>query len=192
MPGANDPDTRWPTDGDRLFLPEHPAFDAYITCNPAERGYRLPRGYKRAGDLLLKQAGQNAADRLNVLYAALFCYRQSIELFLKCLVDKFGRSANRRNNIHDLDELWRRFMGVVRDRESENSAGIRAAEALVMEMHSADQKSDGFRFPTDTTGAPFVFLDRHFDLSNLQDVMTGLANFFECADLQFSHEDRVF
>ena len=42
-------------------------------------------GYKRAGDLLVDQAATDVVDRPNVIYAALFCYRQSIELFLKRL-----------------------------------------------------------------------------------------------------------
>jgi len=42
----------------------------------------MPMGDKRAGDLLIDQAARDVVDRANVIYAALFCYRQAIELFL--------------------------------------------------------------------------------------------------------------
>jgi hypothetical protein len=53
-------------------------------------------------------------------------------------------------------------------------------------MHDADQKSDGFRFPTDRNDAPFVFGDRGIDLANLREVMQGMASFFECAYSDFA------
>lgn len=61
---------------------------------------------------------------------------------------------------------------------------------LVAEMHEADQKSDGFRFPTGRDGSPFVFGDRGIGLDNLREVMQGLENFFECAYSAYSHQDE--
>ena len=68
---------------------------------------------------------------------------------------------------------------------------LSAAQNLVAEMHEADQKSDGFRFPTDRGDSPFAFGDRGIDLANVREVMEGLTNFFECVYLDFSHQDDI-
>jgi len=88
-------------------------------------------------------------------------------------------------------ELWVRFAEIVKSRGGEETAGLSTAQAIVTEMHDADNKSDGFRFPADVTGLPFAFGDQGIDLDNLREVMNGLENFFESAYLDFSHQDDV-
>jgi hypothetical protein len=189
-PEAEDFESRWPRDGDRLFVESAWVYDAHVVRDPGERFYRMPMGYKRAGDILIDQSTTDMVDRANVIYAALFCYRQSIELFLKKLIDTFGNGkVYSPKNTHDLRLLWERFMGIVNERGREETIGLRAAQRLVAEMHETDQKSDGFRFPTDRGDAPFAFGDRGIDLPNVREVMQGLVNFFECAYLDFSHQD---
>ena len=191
-PEAEDFETRWPKDGDRLFAESTWAYDAHVVCDPGERFYRMPKGYKRAGDILIDQATTEVVDRANIIYAALFCYRQSIELFLKTLIETFGKGkVYWPKNTHELNRLWERFMCIVNERGGGESIGLRAAQKLVAQMHEADQKSDGFRFPSDCDGAPFVFGDRGIDLANLREVMQGLVNFFECVDAEFSHQDEI-
>lgn len=186
---TDDIEARWPRDGDRLFREFAWAYDAHIVCDPGERFYRMPSGYKRAGDILIDRAYTDVADRADVIYAALFCYRQSIELYLKGLIDAYGGGkAYSPKNTHELAVLWERFMDIIHDRGSAQWIGLDAARDLVAEMHAADQKSDGFRYPTDRAGAPFVFGDQGIDLANLREVMEGLANFFECVDAEFSHQ----
>lgn len=80
-------------------------------------------------------------------------------------------------------------MCIFNERASGESVGLSAVQKLVAEMHEADQKSDGFRFPTGHDGSPFVFGDRGIDLDNVRSVMQGLENFFECVYLDFSHQD---
>jgi hypothetical protein len=58
-------------------------------------------------------------------------------------------------------------------------------------MHDADQKSDGFRFPTDINNAPFDFGDKGIDLDNAHEVMQGLVNFFEGAYWDFANQDDI-
>jgi hypothetical protein len=191
MPEAEDFETRWPKDGDRLFVESAWAYDALVVRDPGERFYRMPMGYKRAGDILIEQAAAVAADRRNIIYAALFCYRQSIELFLKRLIEEFGNGkVYSPKNTHELSRLWERFMCIVNERASSESLGLSVAQKLVAEMHEADQKSDGFRFPTGRDDLPFVFGDRGIDLDNVREVMQGLENFFECVYLDFSCQDE--
>jgi hypothetical protein len=80
-------------------------------------------------------------------------------------------------------------MEIVKARGREGTVGLVSAKALVMEMHDADQKSDGFRFPANVAGLPFSFGDQGIDLSNLYEVMAGLENLFDSAYLDFSHQD---
>ena len=191
-PEAEDFESRWPKDGDRLFVESAWAYDAYVIRDPAERFYRMPMGYKRAGDILIDQASADVVDRRNIIYAALFCYRQSIELFLKTLIEAFGNGkVFSPRNTHELTRLWERFMCILNERGRAESMGLSAAQRLVAEMHEADQRSDGFRFPTDRDGAPFAFGDRGIDLANVRGVMQGLVNFFECVYLDLSHQDNL-
>ncbi|MDB5352828.1 MAG: hypothetical protein JWN86_4075 [Planctomycetota bacterium] len=180
----------WPKDDDRLFLESAWAYDAHVVIDPGERFYRMPKGYKRAADILIEQAASNLADRSNVIYAALFCYRQSIELYLKKIIDMFGDGkVYSPKNTHKLSILWERFGCIVNERGGSESIGLNAAQKLVAEMHEADQQSDGFRFPTTRDNEPFAFGDRGIDLENLRRVMQGLDNFFECAYEYFSIQD---
>ncbi len=189
---SEDFELRWPKDGDRLFVESSRAYDAHVIRDPAERFYRMPMGYKRAGDVLIDQAATNVIDRPNVIYAALFCYRQSIELFLKKLIEAFGNGkVYSRKNTHELSRLWERFMCIANERGRSEFIGLSAAQKLVVEMHEADQKSDGFRYPTDCADSPFAFGDRGIDIENVREVMQGLANFFECVYLDFSHQDNI-
>lgn len=82
-------------------------------------------------------------------------------------------------------------MCILNERGRAESVGLSAAQRLVAEMHEADQRSDGFRFPTARDGAPFAFGDRGIDLAHLREVMQGLVNFFECAYLDLSHQDDL-
>ena len=51
---------RWPETGDRLLSPGR---DTFLAEGHAERNYRLLRGYKRAGDILIQAALAERSDR---------------------------------------------------------------------------------------------------------------------------------
>ena len=122
---TDDFEARWPKGGDRLFVESAWAYDAYVVCDPRERFYRMPMGYKRAGDILIDHAEANVVDRKNIIYAAIFCYRQSIELFLKRLIEEFGKGkVYSPKNTHDLSLLWERFMCIVNERGSGEEVGL--------------------------------------------------------------------
>jgi HEPN domain-containing protein len=186
-------ETRLPKTGDRLFMESTWAYDAQVVRDPKERFYRMPMGYKRAGDLLIDQASANVMDRSNVIYAALFCYRQAIELYLKSLIAEFGETGKYPEK-HELRPLWDSFKEIVNARGAGNAVDLRIVELLILEMDEADQHSYGFRYPATKTknnkeAGPFDFGDRGIDLPNIREVMQGLANFFECTSMEFSHRD---
>src|ERR1700722_7320863 len=70
-PEETDLEDRWPQEGDRLFIETNGACDAHVVRAPKERRFRMPRGYKRAGDILIEQAGSDLIDRRNTIYPAL-------------------------------------------------------------------------------------------------------------------------
>jgi hypothetical protein len=189
-PEIDDPELRWPKDGDYLFVESSWAYDARVTEDPKERFYRMPMGYKRAGDILIDQATTSVVDRMNIIYAALFCYRQSMELYLKHLIDEFGKEK-KFSPTHDLNRLWERFVCIANERGGCESIGFVEAQKLIGEMHDADQKSDGFRFPVDASGKPFILRNESIDLNNLREVMQGLENFFECFYLEWNNQTTL-
>jgi HEPN domain-containing protein len=184
-----DLEIRWPQDGDRIFAEAESPADVQVTNDPAQRFYRMPMGYKRAGDILVDRAKVDLADRPNIIYPALFCYRQSIELFLKRIVDEFGDVPSEKT--HKLDALWKRFMQVVAARGGADSVGLHTVEKLVREMNEVDENSDAFRFPTDGERAPFSLGAGGIDLTALREAMHALENFFECCYLAYQHEDGL-
>jgi len=170
----------FPSVGDRLFIQADVRDSAVagLTTDPAERFYRLPLGYKRAGDVLTDKAAQDHIDRMNIIYSALHCYRHAIELFLKQSIDVCGESSHG----HVLDDLWKQYYALVMKGMSVEPDGLAATGALIAEMAAADQRSDGFRYPTDTAGRTFSFAGP-IDLANLKIVMQRLETFFECGYL---------
>jgi hypothetical protein len=182
-----DLETRLPTNGDRLFIESDAFSESPLVTDPGERIYRLPLAYKRAADILVQQAAVDIIDNRNVIYPALYCYRHSIELHLKQLLNQF--CSNPTMNNHDLKALWNRFVTVLNSHQIEYPNELKAAEELVLEMHDADVKSDGFRFPTNHSGGEFLFANRGVDLPNLMIVMQGLTNFFECCLLDYERRE---
>lgn len=152
----------------------------------------MPQGYMRAGDLLVEQALTDPGVGRNILYPALFCYRQSVELYLKQLIEDFGSSAgSKRRPNHKLIDLWNAFKLIRQDRGYVDTIGVFAMETLIRELHNADSGSDGFRYPTTRNGDPFAFGDCDIDLERLRENMHGIQNFFECADMAMTHDDDV-
>jgi hypothetical protein len=181
-----DLDTCWPRDGDSLFPKTERAIDTFIAGRAAERFYRLPKGYKAAGDILTEQISAGNIHEANLIFPALFCYRQSLELFLKSILERFGQGTR---NTHDLKYLWDEYKRLVDERGHANTDGLEAAAKLVTEMHAADRRSDAFRFATDSSGGSFDFGDRRLDVVRLREAMQALQNFFECCYLSFSEKD---
>lgn len=178
---------RWPTLGDQLF---HPDRDMFVAQNLRERRFRLLLGYKRAGDLLIANASTDRSDRFNVIFPALFNYRHYIELALKTLIETHGDYAGVTLGTlnHGLPELWKIFQSVAAAFGSDcaDDAFV-AVGSCIDEMARLDMRSTAFRYAADLKGQTQQ-LPESIDLIRLHDVMNGIQNFFECADLDFHHQ----
>lgn len=181
------PGDRWPAADDQLLTDGR---DTYPAASAFERGFRLLRGYKRAGDVLVQQALSDRADRDNLVFPALFNYRHYIELALKAIIEERGAFAGVAlgTKDHRLPDLWRLFVQIATAFQCDpaDTAAL-SVEHCISEFARIDPSSTTFRYAKTLRGDVPALPDG-LDLVNLHDVMSGIENFFECADLDFQHK----
>lgn len=175
---------RWPKSSDQLFAPGRPL---HLAQNADERLYRLIKGYKRAGDVLIQRALADSLESRNLVYPAVFCYRHYVELALKHLIKEHGPlSDTRRKKIdHKLENLWLCFRELAAEYGGSDTDDIEVVGKLIGELAAVDPGSVTFRFATDRNDVPIPLPIASIDPIRLRDVMNGIENFLECADLHF-------
>lgn len=188
-----DPNERWPRKGDRIFVPGD---DAWPANSVGEREYRIAEGYKMAGDMLIENFLGNARDYDNLLYPILFCYRHFVEIRLKQIIDKHGpwtdvTLADKDRN-HKLPNLWKLFVQIAsvygNDPESE---AVLAIKSMIDELEIFDARAEAFRYAKDKKGELIPLEFSTIDIANVREVMNGIANFLECAQLDFDHKRDI-
>ena len=171
-----------------------PGRDTFLAEEADERNYRLLRGYKRAGDILIQNALADRADCKNLIFPALFNYRHYIELALKAIVEDHGAFAgvSLGQKSHKLPELWQIFVAISSafGNDCLDAAAV-AVGKCIDEFVAVDANSTVFRYARDMRGDIPVLPSDGLDLVRLHDVMNGIENFFECADLDFSHKANL-
>lgn len=181
---------RWPEAGDRLFSA---GLDSFLAVGAAERNFRLLRGYKRAGDILIQAALSERYDRDSLVFPALFNYRHYIELALKAIIEDHGAFAGVSLGLkktHKLPKLWQLFVEIAAAFGHDCSdAAAMAVVGCINELVTVDASSTAFRYASNN-GVPAT-LANGIDLVSLHDVMNGIENFFECADMDFTHKADV-
>ena len=73
------------------------------------------KGFHEAGDLLVSESEAEPHRAQNLIYPAIFAYRQSLELRLKYLLLEFGPLAGEPPEFrtHDLKAIWLKFTRVI-------------------------------------------------------------------------------
>jgi hypothetical protein len=180
---------RWPTWGDCVLSPGRDATPADAVD---ERAYRLGKGYKLAGDVLVQNLAGEPFDYDNLIYPILYCYRHYIELALKDIVEEHGKwvGVGLHDKDHKLLELWKLFLRIATTyhNDPQDEAAL-AVSSCIQEFAQVDPGSFAFRYARHKKTDSIIPLDfGSIDLANLHDVMNGIANFFECADLDFTHK----
>jgi hypothetical protein len=177
---------RWPKAGDRLLSPGR---DTFLAEGHAERNYRLLRGYKRAGDILIQKALAERIDRDNLVFPALFNYRHYIELALKSIIDEHGVFAevSLESKNHKLPDLWQLFVKIAAafGNDCSDIATVAVGECI-KEIDGVDASATVFRYARKLSGDIPDLPKNGLDLVCLHDVMNGIENFFECADADFT------
>lgn len=182
---------RWPLAGDRLLSPGR---DVFFAEGTAERNYRLPVGYKRAGDILIQNALADRSDSKNLVFPALFNYRHYIELALKGIIEKHGVFADVSfgTKNHKLPELWQLYVKIAKAFNNDCSDdATKAVAACIDEFDSLDPNSSAFRYTQKLDGNTVALPHDGLDLMQLHDVMNGIENFFECAAMDFAHKEDI-
>ena len=185
---VRDPELRWPAVGDQLFRASTHWADARVAKDTRERFSRMAEGYKRAGDLLTQHAEQDVVDRHNLVYPAVFCYRQYIELTLKeCIEDygsKIGIAPDRRH--HGLVELWQRFEQILHSYgHNPNCSDVVVVGNHIAQFANIDPRSFTFRYAMEKDGSEFQIQRGELDLVNLRNVMETIYTFFDCVSSYF-------
>jgi hypothetical protein len=163
----------------------HWASDAHVAKDAGERFYRMAKGSKRAGDLLAKHTDANVADRDNLVYSAVFCYRQYIELALKEVIEDYGDKIGvppDRNN-HKLCPLWGNVMLILKyyyGHDASECPDIAVVGDHIAEFANIDEHSNTFRYPMQRTGQSFEIKNDQLNLAQLRDVMESIYTFFDC------------
>ena len=179
---------RWPEAGDKLLSSGR---DAFLAAGHAERNYRLLRGYKRAGDILIQEALAERSDRDNLVFPAIFNYRHYIELALKAIIEEHGAFAGVLLELkdHKLPDLWRLFVKIATafGNDCSDIATVAVGECI-KEIDGVDAGATVFRYARRLNGDTPDLPKDGLDLVRLHDVMNGIENFFECADADFTHK----
>jgi hypothetical protein len=187
----DDPDNEaemfWPTLGDRIFKDGHGwSSNARVDDHAPSRMYHMMQGYKEAAELLTEAALAGGVKH-HLVYPIVFCYRHSLELTLKHILDRWGDYAGEQPNwkAHKLSELWpsvlRVFAHFGLDADCET---LRAVECCIKELESIDLKATAFRYAVDQKGNPIKLTVFGIDLLQARRAMKALQNWLECAAMQ--------
>jgi hypothetical protein len=190
---------RWPIKGDRL-LRNSPRWRTAITFSdqPIYRHADIWNGYSDAARTLIDACQGDFSTRPALIYPILFCYRHALEMAMKWIVGRYGRSAGipQPDLEHDLWQLWTScksiIMAIAGNDEIETIAIV---ESCIKEFHDLDKSALAFRYSINKNGVLIKLPDVPVDVENLRDVMEGLNHFFEGADVALdefmSSVDRI-
>lgn len=144
-------------------------------------------GYELATRLLLERAA-SGRDADVLIFPILFNARQAIELALKEIVvigARLGDTEPYSMN-HNLLTLWEAANRVLVEAGADEEESTAAFEALLRELHVADQAATTFRYPEDTKRGPSFRADegpipKLINAADLADALHAMFNFLRGA-----------
>jgi hypothetical protein len=90
---------------------------------------------------------------------------------------------------HKLSDLWRLFIKIASAFGDDCSdAMVTSVTKCIEELAKIDPNSTAFRYASNLDGRSPDLPSHGLNLMSLHDVMNGIENFFECADLDFTHK----
>lgn len=133
--------------------------------------FELAIVYKNAGDKLMDEAKDNLNDYF-MINPALFCYRQSIELFLKSFLrEKYDDEFIRYKLGHNLQKILDQF--TIYCREKFEQVPPYWFNEIILSFHVFDEKSDAFRY-----GVPINKNEHLIHIGHLKGKMDALFESF--------------
>ena len=185
-----DAEGRWPSLNDEIFVNSPPCYGASTAEDGQERLWRLVRGYRKAGEFLVRETEIAPWERRDLIYPIVFNYRHSIELAFKQLIENHGISAGQEANFksHELDVLWPKCRLIIEHyNPGADPEPLEILARLVRDFSEIDPKSVLFRYASDRNGMLLESKLGYIDLVNLRIVMAGIHNFLECVDWHISN-----
>jgi len=177
---------RWPRKGDAPFAEaSEPLDNALIASDERSRLVLMTDGYKQAGDLMVRQTLDEPSRRDFLVFPILFSYRHFLELSLKYMLSVFGPHVAVEPNwtTHELAPLAKSFFEMLDNFGTPDPDEADAVVAnIIAEFAKIDPRSYSNRYPVDTKGRPLPITQAALDLSNLADVMEGVAGYFSGCD----------
>lgn len=189
---------KWPKRGDRLLRAENDWQRAVsFEEHKVTRHAFIWDGYMKAGAALISQckSADDRADRHELVYPILFCYRHGLELAIKWIIDRYGTYASITEDDHvhhNLWQLWKVCKQVILEVGSDGEdEALLAVEQVVKDFHDLDRGSFSFRYSSDTNGAVIPLPNVAFDLENIRNVMEAVNNLFIGADGQLDNNSSA-
>ena len=119
----------------------------------------------------------------NKLYPLVFMFRNTIELYLKCLLYRTvnnGTVSNSKLKSHRIKkDLWRNVKPLIlqyAENFDQDLSIVNIVENLLYEMDQLDKRGDKFRYPT-SYSFDYYFDNKDFDISNIYIVFKSIENF---------------
>ena len=158
--------------------------------------YEYEIAYKRAGDVLVVQALEDASLFLCVsVYPITFLYRQFLELYIKDILLRFDVNFDGNKKpycAHDVYPLWHKLLDIVRleivgfPKQLLNMDFVDilcATDAYFAEISVLDNGSMSFRYPDNKTHTENFFKkEMPIDIENLKERIDELANILHLID----------
>lgn len=158
--------------------------------------YEYELAYKRAGDILVEQALEDASLFLCVsIYPITFLYRQFLELYIKDILLRFDADfdGNKKPySAHDVYPLWHKLLDIVRLKITDFPKQLLnmdfvdilcATDAYFAEISVLDNGSMSFRYPDNKVHTENFFnKEIPVDIKNLKDRIDELANILHLID----------
>jgi len=178
-------DYRWPRKGDRL-LRDSDDWDKAINFSDQalSRHAQIWSGYMHAGDALIGVCDRTPSERNELIYPILFSYRHGLEMAMKWIISRYGRSAgvSEPELDHNLWHLWQSCKAVLEHCCPDPEGANAIVESVVKEFHDLHRAGLSFRYSVNEHGALYPLPDGLLDLANVRDVMKGVAHFFDGTD----------
>lgn len=182
-------DFRWPQKGDIPFASSATRDqNAFIETEPLSKLVAMMHGYKTGADVMVEHTISNSFERDFLVYPIIFNYRHFIELNLKYLLSTYGPAVDVMPNWkdHDLAPLWESLVVIIeRFGTTDSDDADEVVAEIISEFCKIDPQSFSLRYPTDKKGKPIPVSVEELDLTQLKDVMNGVAGFFTGCDGYF-------
>ena len=151
-------------------------------------------GYREGAQRLANHVLETHSDQDTLIFPIVFLYRHHLELALKRIVQitaivsdvpLTGSEAQRLFGRHELDQLWAQVKQRLRSAyekanlELPDRSAIEGADSYIRQVSGVDPKSQAFRYPVSSKGAPHLRGIRHINIRALAECMERLCDFLE-------------